>query len=161
MEVASFEEIQTEFIDRIQQAVYCNVTTIDRKDRPRSRVMHVIWEGPIGWVITWPASHKAKHLAHNPHVSLAYVAQPTKPVYVEAIAAWVTELNEQQRIWDLHKALPPPLGFDPTPHYSTIQGQYFGVLRFTPWRIELAELGAESLIWRPAQAKTVMNSNIP
>lgn len=150
MEVARFEDIQTEFMHRAQKAVYCNVATVDRKGRPRSRVMHVIWEGPIGWVITWPESHKAKHLANNPYVSLAYVTEPKKPIYVEGVAAWVQEVVEQQRIWDLHKAIPPPLGFDPTPHYGTIKHQYFGLLRFTPWRIEIAELGSESLIWRPS-----------
>lgn len=77
MEITHFEDIQAEFMARAQQAVYCNVVTVDRKGRPRSRVMHLIWEGPVGWVI------------------------------------------------------------------------YFGLLRFAPWRIELAELGKESLIWRP------------
>ena len=150
MEVVRFEDIQNEFMHRAQNAVYCNVATVDRKGRPRSRVMHVIWEGPMGWVITWPESHKAKHLANNPYVSLAYVTEPKKPIYVEGIAAWVQEVVEQQRIWDLHKAIPPPLGFDPTPHYGTIQHKYFGLLRITPWRVELAELGSESLIWRPS-----------
>jgi general stress protein 26 len=148
MEVRQFEDIQSEFMHRAQQAVYCNVATVDLKGRPRSRVMHVVWDGPIGWVITWPESHKVKHLANNPYVSLAYINNPMKPVYVESIAQWVTRVDEQLRIWELHKTILPPLGFDPTPHYGTIEGKYFGLLRFTPWRIELAELGTESLIWR-------------
>ena len=150
MDVSRFEEIQAEFMDRVQQAIYCNVATVDLKGRPRSRVMHLIWDGPIGWVITWPESHKAKHLANNPHVSLAYISNPYKPVYVECIAQWVNDVNEQLRIWELHKSIPPPLGFDPEPGYGTIKDKYFGLLKFTPWRIELAELKAESLIWRPA-----------
>ena len=149
MNVSTFEEIQVEFMHRAQQAVYCNVATVDRKNRPRSRIMHVVWDGPIGWVITWPASHKAKHLAINPYVSLAYIAEPTKPAYAECIAEWVNTVEEKLRIWDLHKSIPPPLGFDPTPGYGTIENQYYGLLRITPWRIELAELKAESLIWRP------------
>lgn len=149
MQVAQFEDIQAEFMARAQQAVYCNVATVDRKGRPRSRVMHVVWEGPIGWVITWPGSHKAKHLSNNLYVSLAYVKDPYKPVYIECLAEWVTETSEQQRIWELHKAIPPPLGFDPEPGYGTIEHEYFGLLRFTPWRMELAELKSESLIWRP------------
>src|SRR5215475_9521681 len=112
MEVIRFEDIQVEFMNRVQQAVYCNVATVDQKNRPRSRVMHVVWDGPIGWVITWPESHKARHLAHNPHVSLAYVSQPKKQVYVEALAEWVNEAGEKLRIWELHKTIPPPLGFD-------------------------------------------------
>ena len=76
MEVSRFEEIQAEFMDRAQKAVYCNVATVDLKGRPRSRVMHLIWDGPIGWVITWPESHKAKHLSINPHVSWLILVIP-------------------------------------------------------------------------------------
>src|SRR6187431_730088 len=70
MEVARFDDIQAEFTDRVSQVVYGILTTVDRQNRPRSRVMHPIWEQHIGWVISWPASHKAKHLEHNPAVSL-------------------------------------------------------------------------------------------
>jgi uncharacterized pyridoxamine 5'-phosphate oxidase family protein len=153
MNVNAFEEIQVEFMRRAQQAIYCNVATVDRKNRPRSRIMHVVWDGPIGWVITWPATLKAKHLANNPHVSIAYIAESTKPVYVDCIAEWVDTVEEKLRIWDLHKSIPPPLGFDPEPGYGTIENKYYGLLRFTPWRVELAELKAESLIWRPGLAK--------
>jgi hypothetical protein len=149
MEIQRFEEIQDEFMARVQKSVYCNVATVDTKGRPRSRIMHLIWDGPIGWVITWPETHKAKHLANNPHVSIAYIGEPLKPVYVECIAAWVTDHAEKLRIWELHKTIPPPLGFDPGPHYGSIDHKYYGLLRFTPWRVELAELRAESLIWRP------------
>lgn len=148
MEVTHFEEIQAEFMARVQQAVYCNVATVDSKGRPRSRVMHLVWEGPIGWVVTDPASHKAKHLASNPFVSVAYLSEPMKPVFVECTAEWITQRQEQLRVWELYKTI--PLGFDLTPHYGTIEHKYFGLLRFTPWRIELAELWKESLIWRYA-----------
>lgn len=149
MEVSQFEDIQAEFMNRAQQAVYCNVATVDLKGRPRSRVMHLIWDGPIGWVITWPESRKAQHLANNPHVSIAYISNPMKPAYVECTAKWVDEVEEKLRIWELHKTIPPPLGFDPAGGYGTIENKYFGLLKFSPWRIELAELHAESLIWRP------------
>jgi general stress protein 26 len=148
MEVARFEDIQAEFMARVSQAVYGIMATVDHKNRPRSRVMHPIWEGRIGWVISWPASHKAKHLARNPAVSLAYMPDKATPVYVDAIAEWIDKAEDQQRVWDLHAATPPPLGFDPQPHYGTINHHYYGVLRLTPWRIELGNLGGEPLIWR-------------
>jgi len=148
MDVSLFEEIQAEFITRIQDAVYCSMATVDRKGRPRSRIMHPIWEGPIGWVISWPASHKAKHLEANPFVSLAYIHNPGQPVYVDATAEWVHVLEDKQRIWELHKTTPAPLGFDPEPYYGNVDGQYFGILRFTPWRIELGNLQNEPIIWR-------------
>ena len=149
MDITHFEDIQAEFMDRLQQAVYCNVATVDRKGRPRSRVLHIVWDGPFGWVITRPDSPKAEHLASNPYVSLAYIKNPMKPVYVECTAQWVTDIDEKQCIWELYKTIPPPLGFDPSPHYGTIEHEYFGLLQFNPWRIELAELWKESLIWRP------------
>ena len=149
MDVTRFDEIQAEFMARARQAVYCNVATVDRKGRPRSRVMHVVWDGHMGWVITSPNSHKGRHLVHNPYVSLAYLSDPMKPVYIDCVAVWVEEVQEKKRIWELHKTIPPPLGFDPAPHYGTIEHKHFGLLRFTPWRLELAELGSESLIWRP------------
>jgi general stress protein 26 len=148
MEETAFENIQQEFMERIQKAVYCNMATIDRQGRPRSRVIHAVWDGPVGWVITWPKSHKARHLEKNPYVSLAYIHEPLKPVYVDARAEWIAEIDEQLRIWELHKNLPPPLGFDPEPHYGSIQHHYFGLLRFTPWRVELGNLGNEPVIWR-------------
>jgi general stress protein 26 len=149
MEVARFEDIQAEFIERVSQIVYGTLSTVDRQNRPRSRIVHPIWEGHIGWLISWPASHKAKHLASNPAVSLAYMPDKAKPVYVDAIAEWIDATEEQQRVWDLHAATPPPIGFDPQPHYGTIEHPYYGILRLTPWRIELGNLGGEPLIWRP------------
>jgi len=155
MEVSRFEDLQAEFMARVSQVVYCTLATIDRKDRPRSRVMHPIWDGPIGWVISWPASHKVRHLEHNPAVSLAYIPDKAKPVYVDAIAEWIDIVEEKRRIWDLHKTTPPPLGFDPQPHYGTIDHPYYGLLRLTPWRIELGNLYGEPIIWRQHLDETV------
>jgi general stress protein 26 len=152
IEISTFTDIQAEFMARIQKAVYCSLATVDLKGRPRTRVMHPVWDGPTGWVISWPESHKASHLQHNPYVSLAYIQDVHKPVYVEAVAEWIGDPGEKLRIWELHKATPPPLGFDPEPHYGSIQHRYYGLLRFTPWRIELAELQKESLVWRASAA---------
>jgi general stress protein 26 len=151
MDVARFEDMQAEFMARVSRAVYCTMATVDRRNRPRQRVMHPIWEGPTGWAISWSGSHKARHLARNAAVSLAYIPESATPVYVDGMAEWVTSANEQQRVWNLHAAIPPPLGFDPQPHYGSIEHQYFGLLRITPWRIELGNLGAEPLVWRPLE----------
>ena len=149
MEIAHFAGIRDEFMRRAQQAIYCSVATVDGRNRPRSRVLHLVWDGPTGWVITRPDSHKARHLAGNAYVSIAYLGDPHKPVYIDARAKWEEGISEKRRVWELHRTLPPPLGFDPTPHYGTIEHPYFGLLPFTPWRFELAELGKESRIWRP------------
>lgn len=59
--------------------------------------------------------------------------------------------SDKQHVWVLHQTIPPPLGFDPQPHYGSIHNQYYGVLKFTPWRIELANLGGEPLVWRKSR----------
>jgi general stress protein 26 len=154
MDVVRFEEIEAEFLARVSQVIYCVLATVDRQNRPRQRLMHPIWDGPVGWVISWPASHKAKHLAHNPAVSLAYFADKEKPVYVDGIAEWIDAVEEKQRIWELHQTTPPPLGFDPQPHYGSIDHPYYGLLRITPRRIELGNLYGEPLIWRPSAGES-------
>ena len=78
-----------------------------------------------------------------------YIRNPLQPVYVDCTAAWIDDATEKRRIWELHKTIPPPLGFDPEPHYGSIEHHYYGLLRFTPWRIELGDLHGEAMIWRP------------
>ena len=72
MEIESFAEIEEEFLATVSRLVWCAVSTIDRKDRTRMRVLHPIFEGNVGWIATGRTSHKAKHLARNPHLSLCY-----------------------------------------------------------------------------------------
>ena len=156
MDVERFADIEAEFLARVQKAVYCNMATVDRQNRPRSRVMHPVWEGSVGWIISWPETLKSKHLAHNPHVSLAYIRDPYQPVFVDCSAEWISDRQEQQRVWDFYTTAPPPMGFDPEPSYGSIDHHYFGLLKLTPWRIELFNLSSEdgvtvmtSQVWRP------------
>jgi len=44
MGLLTFSEIQAEFMTRVSQAVYCIMATVDRQNRPRTRVIHPIWE---------------------------------------------------------------------------------------------------------------------
>ena len=168
MKVTSFSYIQSEFLARLSQAVYCNMATIDRQDRPRSRVVHPVWEGSTGWLISRPGSPKFKHLERNPHVSLAYTCHDIyQPVYVDCTAAWVQDRQEQQRVWRYYQSLPPPLGFDPEPHYGSIDHPLFGLLKLTPWRVEIASLvisetgdsEIQRLVWHPGQEGMKGDSN--
>lgn len=133
---------------RVSQAVYCNFATVDRNNRPRSRIIHPIWEGETVWIITRQNSPKARDIEHNPHVSLAYIHESQKPVYVDCTATWANDPLEKQRIWELIKATPPPLGYDPGLFFSGIHDPNFGLLKLAPWRIELYNLNGESVVWR-------------
>src|SRR2546427_2809668 len=39
MDVASFDEIEQEFMERVRGIVWCSVATVDRRGRPRSRIL--------------------------------------------------------------------------------------------------------------------------
>ena len=153
MEVTDFSEIEAEFHQRIQGMVCCSMATVDSKLRPRSRVVHPIWEGATGWLATDRTSYKAKHLTQNSFVSLAYVADIVHPVFVDCTAEWVDDLAEKQRIWELFRTTPEPLGYDPAFAFGEPDNPHAGLLKFTPWRIDLVTFPSESFetgtrIWR-------------
>ena len=147
--VESFDEIRDEFLARANRHVFCNLATVDGQGRPRSRVVHVIWEDATGWITTNPTYPKSRHLAANPYVSLGYVADVAAPAYAECRAEWVSDLAEKQRVWEVIKATPPPLGFDPAPIYGAPDDDRFGLIRLTPWRIQISEPPAYHTIWQP------------
>lgn len=153
MDVRSFSEIEAEFLERVYRMIWCNVATVDGRGRPRSRLLHPIWEGMTGWIATHRHSHKSRHLANNPYVSLAYITNIHQPVYVDCRATWVEDLEEKQRIWELFKNTPPPMGFDPAQDFVRPDHEVFGLLRLDPWRIALVSFPAASQaegqrIWR-------------
>jgi hypothetical protein len=151
MRVNTFTEIEAEFIERAHRMVWCNVATVDASGRPRSRVVHTIWEGATGWAITRARSPKLSHLRGNPHVSLAYVSDLVYPVYADCMAGWEDDPAVKQHVWDLFSAAPPPLGFDPATMFGSATGTEFGVLRLAPYRISLENAsgkGERRIVWR-------------
>lgn len=145
MRVNNFADIETEFIARVHTMVWCNVATIDEKQRPRSRILHPIWEGSTGWIGTHRHSFKSRHLALNPHVSLAYIANPMQPVYIDARVEWIDEMDSKERIWDLFKHTPEPLGYDPSLSFISVDHANFGLLKVIPWRIDLVTFPSPSM----------------
>ncbi len=150
MEVENFSVMAEEFDRRVKKIVWCTFTTIDRQGRPRSRMLHPIWEGTTGWVATGRHSFKAKHLAHQPYVSLTYWDPDHEQIYAECRAEWVEDAAIKQRVWDLYGDTPPPLGYDLKMFWSDPSDENYGVLKLTPWRIELSSLAdlANSRVWR-------------
>jgi len=153
VEISDFSEIRAEFVQRVQSMVWCNVATVDSRCRPRSRILHPIWEDSTGWICTHRNSYKHNHLEKNPYVSLAYITEINKPVYVDCSAAWVDDMAEKQRIWALFRDTSPPVGYDPALDFIRPDHENFGLLRLTPWRIAIVTFPAPShaegqRIWR-------------
>lgn len=54
--VTDFSEIANEFHARVSRMVGYNVTTVDQECRPRSRIMHPIWDVATGYIRSWGTS---------------------------------------------------------------------------------------------------------
>jgi general stress protein 26 len=156
--VDSFTDLEAEFMARVFAVVWCNVATLDTKNRLRSRIWHPIWEGARGWVITRRNTLKAKHLAHHPYVSLAYIADISNPVYADCAAEWVDDLGVKQQVWDLFKNAPASMGYDFGNIFPAIDDPDLGLLKFTPWRIELASVPTHSRIWLADKGSEGLNT---
>jgi general stress protein 26 len=149
----SFADIEEEFMARVRRIVWCTVATVDRKGRPRSRILHPLWEGSTGWIATGRDSFKAKHIEGNPYVSLSYWDPQHQQIYADCQASWEDRAEEKGRLWDLYKSTPPPLGYDLKSFWKSPEDPNLGMLKLTPWRIELWSLGdlvggKQPQVWR-------------
>jgi hypothetical protein len=155
MEITDYSQIAGEVVRRASKHVWCNFATVDRAGRPRSRVIHPVWEGPVGWIGTFPGSHKYKHLARTPFASCGYI-DAEEPLYIDCRVTPVDDLATKQHAWDFIKAQSPePYGFDPATIWADGPGgASFGLLRLDAWRVQLTTARAgkapETTVWRPA-----------
>jgi general stress protein 26 len=161
VDVASFAEIADDLSARVRRIVWCTMTTVHRRGRPRSRILHPIWEGPVCWAATQRHSFKGKHVAHNPYVSLTYWDREQQQVYADCRAEWEDDPAEKWRVWELYASTPPPLGYDLGMFYREgLDDPNYGLLKMTPWRLELWSLpdmmsGIPNKVWRnPALSQT-------
>jgi len=153
MSVPSFEEIAAAFRTRVTRIVWCTMATVDRRGRPRSRIVHPIWEGAVGWLLTGRASTKARDLDRTPFTSLTYWDQVNEQVHVDCETSWSEDLTERERIWRLFKETPFPVGYDPGLFFAAPDDPTCGVLRLDPRRLELWSLedlmgGRPPKVWR-------------
>lgn len=151
--IHAFADIAAEFIGRVHAMVWCNAATIDGQ-RPRSRIVHPFWQGETGWITTRRSTPKVRQLAANPNLSLAYIAEPFKPIYVECRAVWDGDLATWRRVWAALRDAHAPIGFDPAETWGSVEDPENGLLRLAPWRIELNDFAGppRMLVWRAAEA---------
>jgi hypothetical protein len=139
----SLKDTAPAFVEMAHSIVWCNVATVDKANRPRSRVLHPFWEWDgenlVGWVATGATPIKRAHLAHSPYASLNYWSPEQDTCAAECKASWCFDLETRQRIWDKYLALPPPLGYDPAliPAWENAESDGFSVMRFDPWRLRV------------------------
>lgn len=145
---ADLADLLGQFVERAHRMVWCNLATLDRDGRPRSRIVHPIWEGPVGWVGSLGSTPKVRQLRRTPYVSLAYVAEVGAPVYADCLATWVDDPAERGRIWELFRTTPEPLGYDPATTFQSAAHPDFGVIRLDPYRVEVTNWPHGTRVWR-------------
>jgi general stress protein 26 len=155
----SFAQIRDDVAEIIGTIVYATMTTVDRRGRPRSRVLIVVWEldgdRPVGWLATFKTPVKAAHLAHNPHVTTSYWSPRQNAVYLDSVAAWVDDADVKGRVWRMYQeGSPPGVGYQPAAYWRGPDDPAFHVLRLDPWRAQvlrardLARGDLSGTVWR-------------
>jgi hypothetical protein len=142
--------------------VWANLATVDRHGRPRSRVVHPLWEPAgaslRGWVLTRRTPTKVAHLEACSYVSVAYWSPEQSTAVAECLATWEDDPDERRRIWALAAGTPPPLGFDPAGMFEGgPDGTDFALLRLDPWQLQIRTLddlaaGRRPWVWRAVAA---------
>jgi hypothetical protein len=153
--VADFAAMRDQVAATLRQVPYATMTTVDRRGRPRARVLIAVWEldgdRPVGWLATFRTPVKAAHLAHNPHVTLSHWSPAQDTVAFDAVAAWDEGPDARRRVWRLYRdGSPAGVGYDPGAYWSGPDDQRFHVLRLDPWRIQ-ALRGQDLATGRPAR----------
>ncbi len=137
-----FTDIADDLRRLTSKTVWCSLTTLDRQDRPRARIIHPVWEiaepRVTGWLPTRRSPIKSAHLAHSPNVACAYWRPSHDAVLLQCLATWEEHPAEKLRVWHLFEATPPPLGYDPRTIWNDgpLDPDY-ALLRFDAWRVQI------------------------
>ncbi len=139
----TFDAIEDDFFRFVREIVWCTVTSVDGRGRPRSRILHPLWEmidgRPVGWIATGKTPVKVRHLAANPVVAFSYWSPAQHVVQGEAVASWVEDAAVKQRVWDLFMTTPPPVGYDLRLFSPGPDSPQFTLLRLDPERIQVLD----------------------
>jgi hypothetical protein len=149
-----------EFVAIAHRVVWCTLATVDARGRPRSRLVHPVWEltpdGPVGRVCTRATPTKRAHLAHSPFASCSYWDAAHDVAVAECAATWDPDPTAS---WPAFSAPPPPVGFDPAAMFpGGTDDPQAAVIMLRPWRLRWARAvdlaaGREHAVWRPSPAE--------
>jgi pyridoxamine 5'-phosphate oxidase-like protein len=142
--VASLEQIAPAFVEMAHSIVWASVATVDRDGRPRSRILHPLWEWDgvdlLGWVATVPTALKRKHLAAHPFVSVSYWTTNHDNCSADCLVEWYLDDETRSEVWTKFVTAHAPVGYDPAIIPMWRDGptsDQFAVLRLTPYRLRV------------------------
>ncbi len=156
-----FAQVAPAFVEMAHRIVWATVATVDDHGRPRSRILHPIWQWDgarlVGWIATSPSPVKRAHLAAHPYASVNYWQPSHDTCVAECRAALHVDDDTRVAVWNLFTGGPQPVGYDPSIVPSWRGGptsENFAAIRLEPWRLRvfpgtvLLGQGGEVLTWR-------------
>lgn len=153
-------QVAPAFVSMAHNIVWCSAATVDARGRPRSRVLHPLWQWDgktlSGWIATGPTPTKRAHLEASPFVSLNYWAPSQDTCVAECRAEWAFDDATRRQVWDAFRNAPAPVGYDPAiiPGWDEPTADSFAALKLSPWRLRvfpgsvLMGQGGDVLTWQ-------------
>jgi hypothetical protein len=141
--VSDLADIAPAFVEMAHRIVWATVATVDTKDRPRSRILHPIWEWDgdslVGWIATGPTPTKRAHLERTPFVSVNYWTTNHDTCTAECRATLLLDDETRVAVWERFATGPEPVGYDPAivPVWDTPTSETFAAIRLDPWRLRV------------------------
>ncbi|MDY6998306.1 MAG: pyridoxamine 5'-phosphate oxidase family protein [Actinomycetota bacterium] len=138
------DRIAPAFVEMAHSIVWASVATVDADGRPRTRILHPIWEWDgtdlFGWVATVPTPLKRDHLAVHPYVSASYWSATQDTCAADCLVEWYTDDETCAAVWEKFATGPEPVGYDPAiiPQWKAgPTAESFAVLRLAPYRLRV------------------------
>ena len=141
-------EIAPDFVAMAHKIVWCTVATVDKQGRPRSRILHPIWDWDgtnlVGWIATGATATKLAHLQASPFVSCNYWTPEQDTCVAECRASWITDSAGKAAVWEKLANGPEPVGYDPAmiPGWENSESPGFAGLKLEPWRLRVMPAAA-------------------
>lgn len=137
------DEVAPAFVEMAHRIVWATAATVDPHGQPRTRILHPLWEWDgtrlSGWIATGPTPVKRADLDHSPYISLNYWSPEHDTCTADCRATWYLDAESRERVWNLFKDAPAPVGYDPAivPQWTDPQSPTFGALRLDPYRLRV------------------------
>jgi hypothetical protein len=157
--VSDLATTATAFVEMAHRIVWATVATVDAQNRPRSRILHPLWQWDgtslVGWIATGPTPTKRAHLLRSPYVSVTYWTGNHDTCTAECHVQWQFDDETRRWVWELFRTAPAPVGYDPAVVPAWSDGPTstaFAALRLEPWRLRVlpgtAMLGGTGAVHR-------------
>jgi hypothetical protein len=142
--VTPLEQIAPAFIEMAHSIVWASVATVDENGRPRTRILHPIWEWDgtdlFGWIATVPSPVKKAHLAVHPEMAVSYWTTTHDTCTAECLVEWYHDDETRGAVWNKFATGPEPVGYDPSIIPMWADGpasDQFAALRLAPYRLRV------------------------